>query len=198
MQTQSIESQREFYDARWAAQTYANQLQMERTIAILTGLRQTRLTAPRILDLGCGSGWLTSILSRFGPTVGLDLSPGAIESARVKYPGVFFGTADLSAGFRVTEKFDVIVSHEVIEHLEDQAGHLRDIALALRPNGWLILTTPNAARPSEKTQPIENHLTKRQLRSLLAVDFDIARLDTIVGGNWRKPGKHLFALAQHV
>ena len=57
----------DFYDDRWKGFQYANRLKCHRAAAILDALASTRLKQPRILDFGCGAGWLTNILSMFGP-----------------------------------------------------------------------------------------------------------------------------------
>jgi trans-aconitate methyltransferase len=196
---QTIAAQRDFYDARWTAKTFANRLQLERAVAILDGLQRTGLKAPLILDVGCGTGWLTTILQRFGPTTGIELSPAAIEAAGQKFPDVRFHAADVSVQLPVNA-CDVLVSHEVLEHMADQPAHVAAMARAIRPGGWLILTTPNAhltkGRVTNDPQPIENHVTAKQLRSLLAPHFDIRDLRTIVGRSWRRQGLHLCVLAQ--
>lgn len=195
----TISQQRDFYDARWTAKTFANRLQLDRTVAILSGLQQTGLKQPKILDVGCGTGWLTTILNRFGPTTGIELSPAAIEAAAHKFPDVRFLAGDVSTAIP-GDGFDVVVSHEVLEHMADQPAHVAALTRAIRPGGWLILTTPNAARTQGRethdAQPIENHVTARQLRDLLTPHFAVRDLRTIVGRRWHRQGLHLFVLAQ--
>lgn len=184
----SIELQRAFYDDRWSQETYAVHVKLQRCVAILNCLEGLQLTSPKMLDLGCGTGWLTSILGRFGPTTGVDLSPVAIQKAQALYPDVRFMAADLSSE-TINETYDVIVSHEVIEHLEDQKYYLNLVARFLNPGGYLILTTPNAWnlehwKPEALTelQPVENWLTRRKLKFLLKPQFCIVRLTTIILG----------------
>ena len=192
MNTQlGVDTQRAYYDKRWAGEAYANNLQLQRLIAILEGLHRLRLLSPKILDLGCGTGWLTTILGRFGPTTGTDLSLLAVQKAKARYPDVRFIAAEFFDLEATTEAYDVIVSQEVIEHVEDQTCHLDLIARSLRPGGHLILTTPNAWNFThwERTQieqwgiqPIEKRLTRGQLRMLLRPRFRILRISTIIFG----------------
>ncbi|GGC95663.1 methyltransferase [Tersicoccus solisilvae] len=53
---------------------------------------------PAVLDVGCGTGWLTAALARtHAPTIGVDVAPDAIALARRTHPGVArFETADLT------------------------------------------------------------------------------------------------------
>src|SRR5688500_6463664 len=92
---QDIQEQIDFYNQRWSEFKYANAHRLTRCIAILDAIRLTKLQQPSILDLGCGAGWLSAILGMFGPTVGVDLSESAIQSAQVRFPHVQFIQADI-------------------------------------------------------------------------------------------------------
>ncbi len=184
----NIAEQKAYYDARWDSEVGVNSLQIERCVAILAELWRLGLKAPRILDLGCGNGWLTSILSHFGDAVGVDLSAA---SATRRYPHLTFYEADLTRWHPSIERFDVITSQEVIEHIEEQKDFINVAADLLNPGGYLILTTPNAritAACSEEwrkawlRQPVENVITARSLRSLLATRFSVLRLTSITTG----------------
>jgi 2-polyprenyl-3-methyl-5-hydroxy-6-metoxy-1,4-benzoquinol methylase len=186
-----IDVQRAYYDDRWEAEDFANLLQLDRTIVILRALRSLNMRAPKILDFGCGTGWLAGILGRFGPTTGIDLSERAIEKARERYRDVRFISGDLYDARMQDEKFDVVVSQEVIEHVPDQPRYLEIIAQLLRPGGYLILTTPNARNFSHwesedlenwGLQPIEHWLTTKQLRHLVEPNFSVVNVHTIIPG----------------
>lgn len=183
----SIAEQKKFYDSFWSRQDPVGYLQAARCGAILTELARLELWNPRIFDFGCGNGWLTAILTMCGETVGADLSATA---AAKRFPGIDFIAADFSSWQPNLDPFDVIVSQEVIEHLEDQEHYLDLAADLLKPGGYLILTTPNARvteawRGTFIRQPIENVLTARELRQLLARRFEVVSLRTILVG----PGK---------
>jgi SAM-dependent methyltransferase len=186
-----IEAQRAFYNDRWAKTKYANRRKLQRCIAILDEINYAlgQVREPRILDIGCGDGWLTSIVSHFGPTTGIDLSNDAVEQARRRYPGVTFEAADLTQYQHSGELFDIVISQEVIEHLEDPASHLAMIHRLLKPNGCLILTTPNKTtllhvpkelRESWSNQPIENWLTARELNQLVRQRFKLIHSRTVI------------------
>jgi 2-polyprenyl-3-methyl-5-hydroxy-6-metoxy-1,4-benzoquinol methylase len=186
-----IEAQRAFYDKRWTDAQYANRWQLQRAIAVLEGLRMINKPSPRILDLACGTGWLASMLGRFGPTMGVDLSPVAIHRAQVLYPDIRFVAGDLFDLELPSQSFDVVVSVQVIDHMDNQARFIELVARLLAPGGHLILVTTNARNVSYWTpqhferfasglQPIERWLTPRELKSLLLPYFRPRRIWTIL------------------
>src|SRR5882762_539508 len=166
--------QKDYYDQRWAQEEFVNALQASRCAAIVGGLAYLDLAKPRILDLGCGSGWLSAVLAQFGPTTGVDLSDYAVREASKRYPWVRFHAANIlewKEGSQLGE-FDIVVSQEVIEHVPDQMEYLKIAFNFLRDGGFLLLTTPNARtfaamqeqlRRSWSDQPLEDILTRKQL-----------------------------------
>jgi SAM-dependent methyltransferase len=171
-----LSQQINYYNERWGEFQFANLLQLDRCLAILERMASTELLYPRICDLGCGAGWLSGILGCFGPTLGVDMSDAGTKAAAERYPYVEFRAADILNWDYPKEAFDIVVSQEVLEHVEDQPRLLSIAHGLLRKGGYLILTTPNSRsmnampepqRSSWSTQPIENWVTKEQLRDLL-------------------------------
>jgi len=101
---------------------------------------RSRIRAGRVLDLGCGTGYGTAGLHAAGAAViGIDrIAPDPVNRG-----GALFARADLR-GLPLRERsFELIVSFQVIEHLDDPAPYLDSIARLLEPHGLAILTTPN-------------------------------------------------------
>lgn len=100
----------------------------------------------KILDAGCGNGYVANWLSQKGHTVwGSDYSESGVGLAQGNYPDLTFFQADLLAGPpKVVPPggYDGIVTLEVIEHLFDPEKFLANLLAALKPGGFLILTTP--------------------------------------------------------
>jgi 2-polyprenyl-3-methyl-5-hydroxy-6-metoxy-1,4-benzoquinol methylase len=190
--TPTIREQEAFYDDRWRSFAFAGPLNLEKCAAILKALSDTGIRTPRVVELGCGAGWLTAILGTFGPTEGVELSPLAVEQASSRYGHVRFRQVDLGRWDAPRGQFDVVVSHEVLEHLEDQQRHLRMAHDLLVDGGYLILTTPNArtlhATSDAKLalnawQPIENWLSAGELRRMLDQQgFEVRTLTTLTLG----------------
>jgi len=185
-----LANQQEYYNQRWGQEGFANALQAARCAAVVSALSQAGVQEPRILDLGCGTGWLSSIMSQFGPTTAVDLSEFAVTTTAKRFPWVRFIQGDLFEWSKSQRPdFDVIVSQEVIEHVADQAGYLEIASLLLKDRGWLVLTTPNARTVKAlrnpqmwSNQPIENILTLKALRRLVSRRFQIVDIRTIVPG----------------
>lgn len=99
----------------------------------------------RILDVGCGSGFFMLMLGR-GVT-GLD----DVENVEVcRRRGLQAYSVDLEKDrfpFK-DESFDVATCLEVLEHLEDPRNALDEIFRVLKPNGYLLISTPNSRMPT--------------------------------------------------
>ena len=187
-----LEGQKAYYDNYYSPVGYVNRLQLQRLNFILKALEEINYDKPiRILDFGCGTGWLTSILNSLGHAVGIDLSEKAIDRAKSSFPWATFICGDLFSHPFEEEYFDLIVSQEVIEHVNDQMRYLELAARYLKRDGYLILTTPNAfnldrweesRRDALRAQPIENCLTRKELKKLLSSCFDICSIQTLILG----------------
>ena len=100
-----------------------------------------------VLDVGCASrygkpDWIHGRLAQAVPHLtGIDLNAGAIETLQAA--GFNVETAD-AQDFDLHQKFDTVFAGELIEHLDDVRGFLLSARRHLRPNGRLVLTTPNA------------------------------------------------------
>lgn len=100
----------------------------------------------RLLDAGCGNGYVANWLSLKGHEVwGSDYSESGVELAQSNFPDLTFFQADLIAGppkIVPMGGYDGIISLEVIEHLFDPEKFLENLWTAIKPGGFLILTTP--------------------------------------------------------
>jgi SAM-dependent methyltransferase len=124
----------------------------------------------RVLDLGCGSGYGTAELADSLPRiVGLDRIPPDEMNQRENIDWV---RADLRGNPLAPASFGLIVSFQVIEHLEDPHLYLDSISRLLAPGGTAMLTTPNILT-SDGINPFHVHeYTADELRECLAPYFD--------------------------
>ncbi len=100
-----------------------------------------------VLDLGSGEGFGAEILAQAARSVhGIDLDPVTVEHARLRYSaeGLTFDVGDATAlEESLSDRFDVVVAFEVLEHVENQAALLDGVKRVLRPGGVLVISTPN-------------------------------------------------------
>jgi len=95
-------------------------------------------TGERILDVGCGTGQLTSEIARTGAAVtGLDKSPEMLAEASKNYPDLTLVPGD-AANFHFTEPFDAVFSNAALHWVKDAEGAVQSIAHALRPGGRFV------------------------------------------------------------
>lgn len=113
-------------------------------------LRQKLAPGPlRTLDAGCGSGCFSFFAASTGnEVVGVDFPGPKIRKAAIRgrvleLSKLSFRAWDLrQLGAADLGLFDQILSFEVIEHIQNDAALIRDMAALLKPGGRLILTTP--------------------------------------------------------
>ena len=95
----------------------------------------------RILDAGCGSGRNMIELARYGTVTGVELSQTSVELARARNSGEVIAGSVLDMPF-ADDSFDLAVSLDVIEHLDDDLAALREIRRTVAPGGVLLVTVP--------------------------------------------------------
>jgi 2-polyprenyl-3-methyl-5-hydroxy-6-metoxy-1,4-benzoquinol methylase len=160
---------------------------MMRRDTVLKWIRELALKRPRILDLGCATGWLSDQLAEFGEVVGTDLADASIKEARQRYPHIRFECEDFSHTKLAGGDFDIVVSLETLSHVADQPAFFKRIRDVLKPGGYLILTTQNrlvferraGVKPPAPGQ-IRHWVTPRELRQLVTSDFVIRRFTTLL------------------
>lgn len=101
-----------------------------------------------VLENGCGVGMYIEHLSPFaGTVIGLEYDFERATEARKKSPHILN-----AAGESIPlppSTFDLILSHEVIEHVQDDRAAIREMIRVLRPGGCVILFCPNRGYPFE-------------------------------------------------
>lgn len=104
----------------------------------------------RVLDIGCGRGWLLYQLARRGWTaVGTELTEESGRYAR-DVLGLDVRSGDLIDMRLPAESFDLVILWHVLEHIPDPAALLAEIARMLRPGGTLLAAVPNFGSPEAR------------------------------------------------
>jgi 2-polyprenyl-3-methyl-5-hydroxy-6-metoxy-1,4-benzoquinol methylase len=97
----------------------------------------------RVLDVGCAGGYIALMLSELGHEVlGVELNERMAAEARARGVDVLEHDLDLPLPLP-DDEFDLVHACEVVEHLFDTEGFLRELRRVLRPGGALIASTPN-------------------------------------------------------
>jgi 2-polyprenyl-3-methyl-5-hydroxy-6-metoxy-1,4-benzoquinol methylase len=146
------------------------------------------LSNPRILDVGCGIGWLGNALLPFGRVWATDLSEAAISEGRRRHPDVQFASGDFLT-VDLPGTFDLVVSADSLINMYDQPACIRRIAELLEPGGTFLLMTPNrevwrrrsTLRPLGRGQ-VQSWRSVEAYKNLLLPYFTIEQVRTIYPG----------------
>lgn len=103
------------------------------------------LSGKTALDVGCGAGLMAEPLARLGAQVtGVDAAPENVEAAgghaMAQGLSIAYHCADVAD---LKGRYDLVTSMEVIEHVADAAAFMAALAARLKPDGLMILSTPN-------------------------------------------------------
>ena len=106
------------------------------------------LEGRRILDVGCGLGMYIRRFRAFSEEVyGVDIDAQKVDEASRDLPNIRVAPAE---DLPFTDRsFDVVLSHEVIEHVEDDRAALREALRVLFTGGHLLVFAPNRLYPFE-------------------------------------------------
>jgi SAM-dependent methyltransferase len=118
----------------------------ERRMALVR--RWARLDGARVLDIGCGVGIYTSRFLNYTPhAAGVELDFPVAAQARSRVPLIAVSPAErlpFAGG-----SFDVVFSHEVIEHVLDDRLAASEMVRVCAPGGRIVLYCPNRLYPFE-------------------------------------------------
>ncbi len=130
-----------------------------------------------IADVGCGTGGMVRLLSRFGAVTGVDVAPEAREYCARRGLDRILTPEEWEKG---GERYDLVTAFDVTEHVADDAAFLRRLAGHVAPEGRLLVTVP--AYPFLWSSFDEmNHHRRRYTKGSLARALDAAgvRIDRI-------------------
>lgn len=137
----------------------------------------TPRTRPRLLEVGCGTGGLLQTLSAWSQAYGLDISREAVGYCRER------GLATVAQGSLnalpfADDTFDGVIGVDVLEHLDDDEGALREILRICRPGGRLMVTVP-AFQFLWSRRDVQLHHRRRYTRPQFAARVAEAGFDVL-------------------
>jgi 2-polyprenyl-3-methyl-5-hydroxy-6-metoxy-1,4-benzoquinol methylase len=178
-----FKSEDEFYtyfftkDPSWSSPT-PNEDETIRLKEIITEIENIQFGRRiEILEVGCGRGWLSNELTKFGSVCGIEPVSTVVDYAKKIFPKIEFhaGFLDSLINKFPNRKFDLVVSTEVLEHVNDKPEFLKQIKSLINADGIIIITTPRmeiydsfvAKYGVEPGQPVEDWLTEDQAKKLV-------------------------------
>jgi SAM-dependent methyltransferase len=137
-----------------------------RRVVLERAIDDLRLPArARILDAGCGSGRNMVELARHGTVTGIELSQTSVALARERGVGEVIAGSVLEMPFEA-DSFELAASLDVIEHLEDDLGALRELRRVVAPGGSLLVTVPAYQWLWSGHDEVNHHFRRYTRRSL--------------------------------
>ena len=131
-----------------------------------------------VLDVAAGEGYGTALLSQVAATtVGVELDQASVDAAQREFgrPNLRYLQGDARALPLDDASIDVVVSFETLEHLAEQDHFLTEIRRVLRPDGLLMISTPDRDVYSPIGQPPNPYhvleLTRPEFQRLLERHF---------------------------
>jgi SAM-dependent methyltransferase len=142
------------------------------------------LVKGNLLEVGCGEGRGMEVLLEKTKTYhGLDKIPEIIEKLKQRYPSAKFEQAIIPPFKTVpSDKYDTVVSFQVIEHIQNDRLFLQEIYRVLKPGGKAIISTPNIRHTLSRNPWHIREYTGDQLKELCEGIFDKVEVMGI-GGN---------------
>lgn len=147
-----------------------------------------------VADAGCGRGLFAACCARTFPeaeVVGFDIDRQQVErnrtmARRAGLENLRFEVQDLTE-LSAEQAFDLILSVDNLEHLEDDRGQCRRFARALEPGGWLLVHVPHETRNlfgrrRPNFMEIEGHVRPGYTRVGLAAILEEAGLEVVRSG----------------
>jgi 2-polyprenyl-3-methyl-5-hydroxy-6-metoxy-1,4-benzoquinol methylase len=131
----------EYYSENYDRTNYFSPITKKRYNELLDKFEPFRKTN-RMLDIGCGYGFFLEVARERGWEVyGVEITDDAVDACTKKGINMFKGDSK-DVNFD-NESFDVVISIEVIEHLNDPNSYLSKAHDLLRSGGVMYVTTPN-------------------------------------------------------
>ena len=135
---------------------------------------QQFVTGKELLEIGFGTGYGTALLSETARSIeAIDYSAQAVRYAQRKYkrPNIRFQQMTAEKLSFPDASFDMALSSEVFEHLQDHEAHVRELARVLRPNALCFIATPDPSRSEGHNEFHTKEFPPEEMRELMSRFF---------------------------
>ena len=157
-----------------------------RAIKVIEYLSALDLASPEILEVGCGTGWLSERLCNYGLVTAIDLSPEAIEIAKRRNIEAKFIADDFYSHEFDKSSYDLIVCNDVLFNIPDQEIFVEHLAKLQKAGDVLIATTINKfvferrddVDPPDLGKP-RDWLSISDTKRLLSPFYDVLKTETV-------------------
>jgi len=96
----------------------------------------------KILDVGCGTGMIMFLLKNYGETYGIDISEEALNFCRLRGHKYLKKARANNVPFD-NQFFDLVIAFDLLEHLEDDEGAVKEFYRILKKGGILLISVPS-------------------------------------------------------
>lgn len=120
---------------------------------------------PKILEVGCGTGGNLKMLARHGRVSAMELDEIACKIANEREI-IEVRLGNLPDNIPFTDKYDLILLLDVLEHINDDLSALSALHSRLKPGGWLLITVPAYQFLWSQHDEINHHKRRYVLKHL--------------------------------
>lgn len=141
-----------------------------------------------VLDVGCGTGYGCSIMSRTAQNVcGVDHDNSALGYCVRHYKNPKLNFVQMSAAdLALKKRFDVTVSFQVIEHLDTISDYIEQLKCVTKRGGLILISTPNVDQNIQTTNKNPFHTKEFDYKSFQAMIIQNFSSYEIIGINYSK------------
>jgi 2-polyprenyl-3-methyl-5-hydroxy-6-metoxy-1,4-benzoquinol methylase len=136
-----------------------------------------------VLEVGCGEGrGVSELLEKASSFTAVDKIKPAIDDLQKKFPqGKFMAMNIPPLSGLHDNTYDVVVSFQVIEHIEDDLLYLKEIHRVLKPGGKALITTPNRSMSLTRNPWHVREYLPNELSALASKVFRKVEMNGITG-----------------
>ncbi|HEY8938133.1 MAG TPA: class I SAM-dependent methyltransferase [Cyclobacteriaceae bacterium] len=136
-----------------------------------------------LLEVGCGEGrGINLMMERTTSYTAIDKIAPVIEDLQKKYPqGKFMSMNIPPFGGVADNQFDSVVSFQVIEHIDDDRGYLKEIHRVMKPGSVALITTPNRKMSLSRNPWHVREYLADELKNLASTIFSHVEMKGITG-----------------